>query len=110
MENIKTSKKKKKKIKTSAPADEFELPDALYSVSDIHDYFHYIIKRQEILADNPPVRIYINKIKDWNKFVIKTRTSGTMKLLESTKNKLLITCKFAIKLMIVFMQRVLFYQ
>ena len=27
----------------------------LYSVSDIQDYFEYIIKKIETIADNPPV-------------------------------------------------------
>ena len=35
----------------SAPAwnDEFVLPDVSYSISDIQDYFEYIIKKQTIL-------------------------------------------------------------
>ena len=36
--------------------DEFNLPDGSYSVSDIQDYFEYIIKRHETIADNPPNR------------------------------------------------------
>ena len=43
--------------------DEFNLPDGSYSVSDIQDYFEYIIKKHETIADNPPVQIYVNKIK-----------------------------------------------
>ena len=41
--NIKTSYNNNK-FKISAPTwnDEFELPDGLYSVSDIQDYFEYI--------------------------------------------------------------------
>ena len=36
------------KFKTSAPTwnDKFNLPDGSYSVSDIQDYFEYIIKKQ----------------------------------------------------------------
>ena len=39
------------KFKMSAPAwnDEFDLPDGSYSISDIQDYFEYIIKKQTIL-------------------------------------------------------------
>ena len=35
------------KFKTSAPTwdDEFELPDGSYSISDIQDYFEYILKK-----------------------------------------------------------------
>ena len=43
--NIKSSYNNKK-FKISAPTwnDEFELPDGSYSVSDIQDYFEYILK------------------------------------------------------------------
>ena len=53
------------KFKTFAPTwnDEFNLPHRSYSVSDIQDYFEYIIKKHETIADNPPVQIYVNKIK-----------------------------------------------
>ena len=53
------------KFKISAPTwnDEFNLPDGSYSVSDIQDCFEYIIKKHEIIADNPPVQIYVNKKK-----------------------------------------------
>ena len=35
------------KFKISAPtwSDEFELPDGSYSISDIQDYFEYILKK-----------------------------------------------------------------
>ena len=33
-------------------------------VSDIQDYFEYIIKKHETIADNLPVQIYVNKIKN----------------------------------------------
>ena len=39
------------KFKISAPAwnDEFDLPNGSYSVSDIQDYFEYIIKNMKLL-------------------------------------------------------------
>ena len=45
--NIKNSYKNNKFI-LSAPTwnEEFELPDRLYSVSDIQDYFKYILKNR----------------------------------------------------------------
>ena len=45
------------KFKLSAPTwnDKFYSPDGSYSVSDIQDYFEYIIKKHETIADNPPV-------------------------------------------------------
>ena len=38
-----------KKFKIFAPTwnDEFELPDESYSISDIQDYFEYIIKKMK---------------------------------------------------------------
>ena len=71
------------KFKISAPTwnDEFNLPDGSYSVSDIQDYFEYIIKKHETIADNRPVQIYVNKIK--NKIVFKIK--GIMQLLGSSK-------------------------
>ena len=39
--------------------DTFDLPDGSYSVSDIQDYFEYIIKKHETIVDNSPVQIYV---------------------------------------------------
>ena len=54
--NIK-SEYNKNKFKIHAPTwnDEFSLPSGSYSASDIQDYFEYIIKKHETIADNPPV-------------------------------------------------------
>ena len=81
------------KFKISAPTwnDTFDLPDGSYSISDIQDYFEFIIKKHETLTENPPVQIYPNKIKNRIVFKIKTDyklellTPETMRLLESTK-------------------------
>ena len=56
--NIK-SEYKYNKFKISAPTwnDEFDLPDGSYSISEIQDYFEYIIKKHETIADNPPIQI-----------------------------------------------------
>ena len=61
------------KFKITAPTwnDEFNLPDGSYSVSDIQDYFEYIIKKHETIADIPLVQIYVNK-KNRTVFKIKT--------------------------------------
>ena len=50
----------------SAPMwnEKFELSDELNSVSDIKDYFKYIIKKHEKVTHNPPKTIYISKILD----------------------------------------------
>ena len=73
MEEYKKSYKNNKfKISASAWNDEFKLPDGSYSVSDIQDYFEYIIKKHEALTDKPPIRIYVNKIENRLKFKLKT--------------------------------------
>ena len=77
------------KFKIFAPTwnDEFNLPDGSYSVSDIQDYFEYIIKKHETIADNPPVQIYVNKIK--NKIVFKIKTGYKLELLTKETMQLL---------------------
>ena len=84
------------KFKISEPTwnDKFELPDGSYSISDIQDYFEYILKKYGKDIDKSSVQIYVNKIENRITFKIKNRYSlelsrpETMKLLESTKNKI----------------------
>ena len=84
------------KFKISAPTwnDEFELPDGLYSVSDIQDYFEYILEKHEEDIDEPSVQIYVNKIENRitfkirNGYSLEPLTPETMKLLGSTENKI----------------------
>ena len=65
--------------------------DGSYSVSDIQDYFEYIIKKHETKADNPPVQSYVDKIKNRITFKIKKGyklellTKETMQLFESLR-------------------------
>ena len=80
------------KFKMSAPSwnDEFNLPDGSYSVSVIQEYFEYIIKKHETIADNPPVQIFVNKIKNRIAFKItgyklELLTEEAMQLLGSSK-------------------------
>ena len=64
-------------------------------MSDIQDYFEYILRKHEAIIDNLPIRIYVNKIENRIMFKIKTGyyvdllTPETMKLLGSTKNKII---------------------
>ena len=51
------------KISTLTWSDKFELPDRSYSISDIQDYFEYIIKKHSENVDNPSTKIYVNKIE-----------------------------------------------
>ena len=81
------------KCKISAPTwnNKFDLPYGLYSISDIQDCFEYIIKKYETMADNPPVQIYVNKVKNTIIFKIKAgykielSSPETMKLLGKSK-------------------------
>ena len=90
--NIK-SKYKNNKFKISAPTwnDTFDLPECSYSISDIQDYFEFIIKKHKTLTENLPVKIYPNKIKNRIVFKMKTGykleflTPETIRLLGSTK-------------------------
>ena len=84
------------KFKMSAPTwnEEFKLPDGSYSVSDIQDYFEYIIKKHDEDIDKPSVMIYVNEIENRVGFKIKNGYSlellfpEKMKLLGSTENKI----------------------
>ena len=88
--NIKSSYNNNK-FKISAPTwnEEFELPDGSYSISGIQDYFEYILKKRSESVDNPPIRIYVNKMENRITFKIKSGyylellTPETMKLLGS---------------------------
>ena len=71
--NIKSSNNNNK-FKISAPTwnNKFELSGGSYSVSDIQDYFEYILKKHGENIDNPSIRIYVNKIENRITFNIKT--------------------------------------
>ena len=88
-------KNNKFKVLATEWSKNIELHGGSYSAFDIEDYFEYIIKKHETVTDNPPIRIYVNKIENRIKFKIKTRyyleilTLEKMKLLGSTKNKII---------------------
>ena len=65
MKNLKKSYRNNK-FKISAPKwnEDFELPDGLFSVSDIQEYFEYIIKKYETVTDNLSIKIYVNKLEN----------------------------------------------
>ena len=93
--NIKKSYKNNK-FKKSAPTrnEELELPGGSYDISDIQDFFEYILKKYGEKTGNPSIRIYVNKIENRITFKIKTGyylerlTPERMKLLGSIKNKI----------------------
>ena len=70
--NIKSSHNNNK-FKISAPTwnDKIELPDGSYSVSDIQDYFEYILKKHGEDIDKPSIQIYVNEIENRVTFKIK---------------------------------------
>ena len=93
--NIKSAYKNNK-FKISAPTwNDDGWTDGSYSVSDIEDYFEYIIKKHETIANNPPVQIYLNRMKNRILFKIKTDyklevlAPETIELLQSTKKMLI---------------------
>ena len=88
----------KNRFKISAPTwsggGEFELLEGSYSISDIQDYFEYILKKHSENVDDPSIKIYVNKIENRVTFKIKNGpylellTSKTMKLLGRTESKI----------------------
>ena len=86
--NVKSSYNNNK-FKISAPTwtAEFELPDGSYSVSDIQDYFEYILKKHSESVDNPSIRLYINRIE--NRFTFKIKNGYYLEILTPEKMKLL---------------------
>ena len=70
--NIKSSYNNNKfKISTPTWNEEFTLPDGSYSVSDIQDYFEYILKKHGENIDNRSVKIYVKKMENRITFRIK---------------------------------------
>ena len=71
----------------------YQIADRSYSVSDIQDYFEYILKKHGEKNDNSSIRVYVNKIENRITFKIKTGyyrellTPETMKLLRCNENK-----------------------
>ena len=70
---------------------------------DIQGYFNYIINKHETLTDNPPIRIYINKIESIITLTIRTGsylevlTPEAMKLLGRIKKKIINDTQYPIQ-------------
>ena len=87
---------KNNKFKISAPtwSDEFQLRDGSYSISDIQDYFGYIIKKHSERVDDPPIHIFVSKnenritFKIKNGYYLELLTPETMILLGSNGIKI----------------------
>ena len=69
------------KIKISAPTwnDEFELPDGSCFVSNLQDYFEYILKKHGEDVDEPSVQIYVNETE--NRIAFKIKNGYSIELL-----------------------------
>ena len=80
---------KNNKFKISAPTwnETFDLPDGSYNISEIQDYFEYIIKKHETIAETAPILIYTNNIT--NRIVFKIKTGYKLELLSKEAMKLL---------------------
>ena len=93
--NVKSSYNNNR-FKISAPtwSEEFKLPDGSYLVSDIQDYFEYILKKHSESVVNQSIRMYVNRIENKITFKIKNGyylellTPETIKLLGSTESKI----------------------
>ena len=79
---------KNNKFKISAPTwnETFDLLDGSYNISEIQDYFEYIIKKHETIGENAPILIYTNTIN--NRIVFKIKTGYKLELLSEETMKL----------------------
>ena len=85
--NIKSSYNNNK-FKISAPTwnEEFMLPYGSYSISDIQDYFKYILKKHGENPDKPSIQIYVNKIE--NTITFKIKNGYSLELLNKRDNEI----------------------
>ena len=87
-------KNNKFKIWVPTWTNKFELPEGPYSVSNIPDYFQYVLEKYGEKTHNSAIRKYLKKIGNGFTFDIKTGyylellTPETMKLLVRPKTKI----------------------
>ena len=62
------------------------MPDGSYSIAAIQNYFEYIIKKHETIANVSPVLIYVNEIN--NRIVFKIKSGYKLELLSKEMMKL----------------------
>ena len=63
------------------------MPDGFYSIAALQNYFEYIIKKHENIADVSPVLIYVNEIN--NIIVFKIKSGYKLELLSKETMRLL---------------------
>ena len=61
--------------------------DGSYAIAGLQNYFEYIIKKHETLADVSPVLIYVNEIN--NRIVFKIKSGYKLELLSKETMRLL---------------------
>ena len=82
------------KFKISAPTRNDKLPDGSCSVSNIQNYFKYILKKHGENIDKLSVKIYVNKIENRitlkieNGYSLELLTHETMELFGGTENEI----------------------
>ena len=77
------------KFKISAPTwnDTFDMRDGSFSIAALQNYFDYIIKKHETIAEVSPVLIYVNEIN--NRIVFKIKSGYKLELLSKETMRLL---------------------
>ena len=80
---------KNNKFKISAPTsnETFDLPDGSYNITALQNYFEYVIKKHETIADTAPISIYTNNVI--NRILFKMKTGYKLELLSEETMKLL---------------------
>ena len=63
------------------------MPDGSYSIAALQNYFKYIIKKHETIAEVSPVLIYVNEIN--NRVVFKIKSGYKLELLSKETMRLL---------------------
>ena len=63
------------------------MPDGSYSVAALQNYFEYIIKKHETIAEVSPVLIYVNEIN--NRIAFKIKSGYKLELLSKETMRLL---------------------
>ena len=86
--NIKTDYNNNK-LKISAPTwnDTFDVPDGSYSIAALQNYFEYIIKKHETIADLSPVLIYANKTN--NRIIFKIKSGYKFRIIVERNDEII---------------------
>ena len=67
--------------------DTFHVSDGSYSIAALQNYFEYIVKKHETIAEGSPVLIYVNEIN--HRIVFKIKSGYKLELLSKETMRLL---------------------